>query len=73
MKVQVLALVMGIGLGSICWLIWDYIKHLRRQITYWRARTEEIQARHDELVLTLDDRAEAARIDEAIRKGRFTK
>lgn len=73
MKFQILALVIGVGGGGVVWLVWDYIMHLRRAVRWWQERAKELEARNDELVLALEDRAESARIDEAIRKGHFNK
>ncbi len=69
MRFQVLALLFGLGAGGVFWLVWDYINHLRRHIRALQARVQELEAHNDELVLALQDRADAARIDEAIRKG----
>lgn len=71
MKFAILALVFGIGVGGVFWLVWDYILFLRRQIGSLQGRVRELEARNDELVLALEDRADVARIDEAIRKGRL--
>ena len=72
MKAQVLAfLVFGLGGGGIFWLVWDYIWQLRRQMHTLRQQVRELESRNSELILALEDRAEAARLDEAIRKGRF--
>ncbi|MDQ3855317.1 MAG: hypothetical protein M3281_02855 [Chloroflexota bacterium] len=69
MKVQVLAALFGLGAGGVVWLVWDYINHLKRSIRALQIRVQELEAHNDELVLVLQDRADAARIDEAIRKG----
>ncbi len=73
MRFQVIAILVGLGVGGLFWLVWDYIGHLRRQIGALQYQVRELQAHNDELVLALEDRADAARIDEAIRKGRINK
>lgn len=72
MKGMILAfLVFGVGFGTLSWLFWDHIARLKREIEYLRGRVEELRAHNAELVLMLESKAEAARIDEAIRKGRL--
>ncbi len=64
-------LIFGVGFGGVFWFVLDYIRHLRRQIALLQARLLELEDHNAELVLALEDRADAARIDEAIRKGRL--
>jgi hypothetical protein len=64
-------LIFGVGFGGVFWFVLDYIRHLRRQIALLRSRLVELEGHNAELVLALEDRADAARIDEAIRKGRL--
>ena len=71
MRAQILFLLFGLGFGGVFWLVWDYINHLRRQIWGLQARIGELEAQNADLILALEDRADAARIDEAIRKGRL--
>lgn len=73
LQIWILALLVGLGGGGAFWLIWDYINHLRRQIAGLHRTVDELRAHNDELVLALEDRADAARIDEAIRKGRLSR
>lgn len=64
-------LIFGVGFGGVFWFVLDYIRHLRRQIALLQSRLVELEDHNAELVLALEDRADAARIDEAIRKGRL--
>ncbi len=64
-------LIFGVGFGGVFWFVLDYIRHLRRQIALLQARMAELEDLNAEFVLALEDRADAARIDEAIRKGRL--
>ncbi|MDQ3328443.1 MAG: hypothetical protein M3506_07980 [Chloroflexota bacterium] len=64
-------LIFGIGFGGVFWFVFDYIRHLRRQLVLMQIRLVELEDHNAELVLALEDRADAARIDEAIRKGRL--
>ena len=64
-------LIFGVGFGGVFWFVLHYIRHLRRQLVLMQARITELEGLSAELVLALEDRADAARIDEAIRKGRF--
>ncbi len=72
MRVAVLYfLIFGVGFGGVFWFVLDYIRHLRRQLALLRAQTVALEDHNAELVLALEDRADVARIDEAIRKGRL--
>lgn len=63
-------LVFGVGFGGLFWLVWDYIRHLRRQLIGMQDRVRELEAKNAELILALEERRDMLQIDEAIRRGR---
>jgi hypothetical protein len=64
-------LVFGVGFGGVFWYVVDYIQRLRQHIRLMQERIRELEGRNAELVLALEDRLDAQRIDEAIRRGRL--
>lgn len=64
-------LVFGLGAGGVFWFVWDYVRTLRAQVRALESNVRELEDRNAELVLALEDRRDAAAIDEAIRRGRL--